>query len=119
MRRLQPEFDCESVAQFQVFAAAFWFADLISLFPVLPNKEKTEMARKLYTTAALAERFECTSRCISDWIRKGCPTGNGRVKLPAMKLGCRWFATEEDVLLFEYRARPSEGGRPDLELDDE
>lgn len=77
------------------------------------------MARKIYTTEELAVRFRCTPRCITDWIRKGCPVEKGQVKLPARKLGRRWFATEEDVLLFEHRSRPSGGGRPDLELDDE
>jgi len=77
------------------------------------------MARKIYTTQELAARFSCTPRCITDWIRKGCPTEMGPVKLPARKLGRRWFATEEDVLLFEHRSRPSAGGRPDLELEDE
>ena len=77
------------------------------------------MARKIFTTEDLAERFHCTPRCITDWIRHGCPTGEGRVKLPARKLGRRWFATEEDVVLFEHRSRPSDDGRPDLELDDE
>lgn len=77
------------------------------------------MTRKIYTTEELATRFRCAPRCITDWIRKGCPVEKGRVKLPARKLGRRWFATEEDVLLFEHRSRPSGGGRPDLELDDE
>jgi len=97
------------------------FLDLpvIFLFPVLRNKERPEMARKIFTTEDLAERFHCTPRCITDWIRHGCPTGEGRVKLPARKLGRRWFATEEDVVLFEHRSRPSDDGRPDLELDDE
>ncbi|WP_342665305.1 helix-turn-helix domain-containing protein [Roseicyclus elongatus] len=85
----------------------------------MPSKERTEMERKIYTTEELAARFRCTPRCIIDWIRKGCPTGDGRVKLPARKLGRRWFATEEDVVLFEHRSRPSNDGRPALELDDE
>lgn len=58
------------------------------------------MTRKIYTTEELATRFRCAPRCITDWIRKGCPVEKGRVKLPARKLGRRWFATEEDVLLF-------------------
>tara|TARA_Y100001001_G_scaffold41521_1_gene36300 strand:+ start:19883 stop:20233 length:351 start_codon:yes stop_codon:yes gene_type:complete len=94
-------------------------ADPVSLFPLLPEEEKQEMTRKIYTTEELALRFRCTPRCITDWIRKGCPVEEGRVKLPARKLGRRWFATEEDVLLFEHRSRPSDDGRPDLELDEE
>ncbi len=77
------------------------------------------MAEKLYTTKDLAERFVCKPRCITNWINHGCPTGGKWVKLPARKLGRRWFATREDVLLFEHRTRPSRDGRPDLELDDE
>lgn len=76
------------------------------------------MVRKIYTTEELAVRFRCTPRCITDWINHGCPTSDKRVKLPARKLGRRWFSTEEDVLIFEHRARPSGEGRPELDLDD-
>ena len=77
------------------------------------------MARKIYTTQELATRFRCTSRTITDWINDGCPSGDKRIKLPARKLGRRWFCTEEDLAIFEVRSRPSDDGRPDLELDDE
>lgn len=76
------------------------------------------MASKIYTTEELAKRFRCTPRCVTDWINHGCPTGDRRIKLPARKLGRRWFSTEEDVLLFEHRARPPSGGRPELDLED-
>lgn len=77
------------------------------------------MARKLYTTEELGERFECTPRTITNWINDGCLNGNGRIRLPARKLGRRWFCTEEDLAIFEVRTRPSVAGRPELELDDD
>lgn len=77
------------------------------------------MARKIYTTKELAERFKCTPRTIIDWIHVGCPTDEKRVKIPARKLGKRWFCTEEDIAIFEVRSRPSHNGRPDLDLDDD
>ena len=76
------------------------------------------MARNVYTTKELAERFQCTPRTITDWINDGCPHGDGRIRLPARKLGRRWFCTEEDLAIFEVRTRPSGDGRPELDLDD-
>lgn len=74
------------------------------------------MAQKFYDTAALGKMFDCDPHTIRDWIIHGCPTDNGRVKLPARKLGRPWKVTEEDLAVFLVRARSSSHGRPDLDL---
>ncbi len=68
-----------------------------------------------YTTTEIAERYRVTAHTVTDWIRKGCPTSAGRVKLPANKFGRKWQITDEDLLLFEHRARPSSNERPGLD----
>ncbi len=68
-----------------------------------------------YSTREVGARYGVTAHTIGDWIRLGCPTPEGRVKLPAAKYGRGWKITEEDLLLFEHRLRPSGIERPDLD----
>ena len=74
------------------------------------------MDTKFYDTAELGRRFKVHPHTIGDWIRTGCPTSNGRVKLQAVKLGRRWQVAEEWLAVFLLRARPF-SGRPELELE--
>jgi hypothetical protein len=75
------------------------------------------MSDNFYSTAEVGKKLRRHPRTIRDWIRKGCPTPGGPVKLPATKLGKEWCVTEEQLALFEVRARSSVCGRPDLDLD--
>jgi hypothetical protein len=61
---------------------------------------------RLYDTRELAARYRRSPRTIRDWIERGCPTPDGRVRLPAMRLGRAWVVREEDRMLFEHRIRP-------------
>ncbi|MEI4233432.1 helix-turn-helix domain-containing protein [Roseovarius sp. D22-M7] len=74
------------------------------------------MSQNFYSVAEVARKFRRHPRTIRDWILKGCPTPGGSVKLPATKLGKEWCVTEEQLALFEVRARSSSCGRPDLDL---
>jgi len=60
----------------------------------------------LHDTNALATRYKLSPRTIREWITRGCPTPNGVVRLPAMRIGTSWMVREEDCLLFENRTRP-------------
>lgn len=60
----------------------------------------------LLDTNAVAARYKRSPRTIRGWIMHGCPTPNGRVHLPAMRMGRTWMVREEDCLLFEHRTRP-------------
>lgn len=74
------------------------------------------MGQNFYTVKEVAKKFRKHPRTIRDWITRGCPASGTRVKLPATKLGKSWSVTEEQLALFEVRARSSCGGRPDLDL---
>lgn len=71
---------------------------------------------RFFDTVELAGRFRCHPRTIRDWINHGCPTGERRVKLPAVRLGKKWQVREDWLVLFEHRVRP-QGGRPELDLE--
>ncbi|MBK1634158.1 helix-turn-helix domain-containing protein [Rhodovulum adriaticum] len=71
----------------------------------------------LHDTATVAKRYGVSPRTIRDWIEKGCPTPQGRVKLPAAKFGRGWKIRGEDLLLFEHRVRPRQT-RPALDVDE-
>jgi hypothetical protein len=71
--------------------------------------------RKYYDTTKVGERLERDPHTIRDWIRFGCPTPKGKVKLPASKFGKKWMVKDEDLELFEHRVR-SRSERPDLDL---
>ena len=77
------------------------------------------MPQNFYTVQEVAKKFRKSPRTIRDWITHGCPAAGQRVKLPATKLGKTWSVTEEQIAVFEVRARSSRSGRPDLDLDDE
>ncbi len=71
---------------------------------------------RYYETDELARHFRRDPHTIRDWIRFGCPTPHGRVKLPAVKLGKKWVVREDALALFEHRVRPV-FGRPELDLE--
>lgn len=52
---------------------------------------------KLFTCEEVAERYSVKIITVWDWIRKG--------KLSAMKVGKHYRITEEDIKLFECKAR--------------
>ena len=70
-----------------------------------------------YSVAAVAEIFDRDPHTIRDWIRFGCPTPNGRIRLQAAKLGKSWTVKDEWLAVFELRVRPLEG-RPNLQLEE-
>ena len=74
------------------------------------------MGRRHYTTATAGEHLGRSARTIRAWMTEGCPTPKGRMRLPAMKLGREWQATEGGLAVFEARARLS-SDKPDLDLE--
>lgn len=69
-----------------------------------------------YSVEEVAAFLRRSPRTIRDWIRHGCPTPDGPVRLDAAKLGRAWTIKDEWLVLFEHRVRPDRG-RPELELD--
>lgn len=74
------------------------------------------LLNKPYSTKDVGVRYGVDAHTIGDWIRKGCPTPEGRVFLPARKFGRGWKIYEEDLVLFEHRLRRSASDRPRLDL---
>ncbi len=71
---------------------------------------------KYYSAKEVGEMFDRDPHTIRDWIRFGCPTPDGKVKLQGVKLGKSWVVKEEWLAVFEIQARPLDGG-PDLDLE--
>ncbi len=69
-----------------------------------------------YTVKEIADLFDKDPHTIRDWIRFGCPTTEGRVRLGAAKLGKSWQVKDEWLAVFETRVRPALG-RPELDLE--
>ena len=44
-----------------------------------------------YDTGEVARRFKRSERTIRDWIRHGCPTPDGLIRMEAAKVGKRWL----------------------------
>lgn len=44
-----------------------------------------------HDTGAVAHRFKRSERTIRDWIRHGCPTPDGLIRMEAAKVGKRWL----------------------------
>ena len=81
------------------------------------NNEASPMTRPIYyNTKQVAEIFDRDPHTIRDWILKGCPTPNGKVRLEAAKLGKSWTIKDEWLAVFELRVRPQRRG-PDLDLE--
>lgn len=75
------------------------------------------MAKPIYySVKQIAEVFDRDPHTIRDWIRTGCPTTEGRVRLQAAKLGKSWVVKDEWLAVFELRVRPPVG-RPELYLE--
>ena len=64
----------------------------------------------------VARKLKRDPHTVRDWIRFGCPTPKGKVKLPAAKFGKTWMVKDER-LAFEHRVR-SQSERPDLDLEE-
>lgn len=74
---------------------------------------------KYYTVEEIAERLGRHPRTVRDWIKTGCKTNGGHVRLEAIKIGRWWSIPEEEFVLFQYRLKTQPATRPNLELEEE
>ena len=97
------------------FSRKFWKAPDPTYVPSMARKhEEIEMTKPTYySVKEVAEIFSRDPHTIRDWIRFGCPTPAGRIRLEAAKLGKSWAVRDEWLAVFELRVRPQDG-RPDL-----
>lgn len=71
--------------------------------------------RQYLTVEDVAKRHKRSPRTIRDWIKNGCVTRSGRIRLEGVLAGKKYGIDAEDLEIFEARLRHG-SRRPELDL---